>query len=203
MTPLFTFDSQREKMHAIMMHRIMICWPKANLHPAGKNSRSWHSLPPKIIKKRPFEIYKSAYLDAMQDFFEFLNKKENELNSIIQKKTPEDVPKPISRNTQQPTEQFEKAITLKETAQRLGLSYRTIFEKRHEIAFRLPGSREWRVWPSRLTELTKPRKNLPQKHTKKSPRINLCRLKFAPSQPSRTFKSKRHTAEEFNSILKK
>src|SRR5690606_11882529 len=56
-------------------------------------------------------------------------------------------------------EQDEKALTLKEAADRLGLSYRTIFDKRQEIGFRLPGSRVWRVWPSRLAELTRPRNN--------------------------------------------
>lgn len=58
---------------------------------------------------------------------------------------------------------MEKALTLQQVADKLGLSYHTIFMKRHEIGFRLPGSRVWlvwRVWPSTLTELSKPRNNL-------------------------------------------
>src|SRR5690625_2966489 len=55
---------------------------------------------------------------------------------------------------------MEKALTLKEVAEKMGLSYHTIFMKRHEIGFRLPGSRVWRVWPSTLEQLSKPRNNL-------------------------------------------
>ena len=47
----------------------------------------------------------------------------------------------------------EKALTLKEVAELLGLSYHTIFEKRYQIGFRLPGSRVWRVWPADLEKL--------------------------------------------------
>src|SRR5690625_1688946 len=55
---------------------------------------------------------------------------------------------------------MEKALTLKEVAEKMGLSYHTIFMKRHEIGFRLPGSRVWRVWPSTIEQLSKPRNNL-------------------------------------------
>lgn len=48
---------------------------------------------------------------------------------------------------------MEKALTLKEVAELLGLSYGTIFAKRHQIGFRLPGSRVWRVWPADLEKL--------------------------------------------------
>jgi len=49
----------------------------------------------------------------------------------------------------------EKALTLKEVANLLGVHYQTIFGKRKEIGFRLPGSRVWRVWPSTLQDLQK------------------------------------------------
>lgn len=48
---------------------------------------------------------------------------------------------------------MEKALTLKEVAELLGLAYSTVFAKRHQIGFRLPGSRVWRVWPADLEKL--------------------------------------------------
>jgi len=54
----------------------------------------------------------------------------------------------------------EVAISLREAARRLGLSYQTIFERREQIGFRLPGSRVWRVWPSQLANLTQRRYNV-------------------------------------------
>ncbi len=55
---------------------------------------------------------------------------------------------------------MEQALTLKQAAQKLGMSYRTVFDSRHQIGFRLPGSRIWRVWPSALAQLSRPRNNL-------------------------------------------
>lgn len=54
----------------------------------------------------------------------------------------------------------EVALTLKQAAERLGMSYYTLFRKRHSIAFRLPGSRIWRVWPSTLAAMDQKRNNL-------------------------------------------
>jgi hypothetical protein len=54
----------------------------------------------------------------------------------------------------------ETALTLQETAALLQLAYSTVFAKREQIGFRLPGSRVWRVWPSRLAELSAPRNNV-------------------------------------------
>ncbi len=51
----------------------------------------------------------------------------------------------------------EKAISLKEAADRLGVSYRTVFDQREKLGFRIPGSRIWRVWPSTLAEFSRPR----------------------------------------------
>lgn len=48
---------------------------------------------------------------------------------------------------------MEKALTLKEVAELLDLSYSTVFDKRYQIGFRLPGSRIWRVWPADLGKL--------------------------------------------------
>ncbi|MFX5751965.1 hypothetical protein ABTE32_21335, partial [Acinetobacter baumannii] len=54
----------------------------------------------------------------------------------------------------------EAALTLHEVAARLKLSYSTVFAMREHIGFRLPGSRVWRVWPSRLAELSEKRNNV-------------------------------------------
>jgi len=48
---------------------------------------------------------------------------------------------------------MERALSLKEAAEVLGVSYYTVYSKRFELAFRLPGSRIWRVWPSTLQNL--------------------------------------------------
>jgi hypothetical protein len=58
------------------------------------------------------------------------------------------------------TQIVETALTLREAAKLLNLAYSTVFAKRKEIGFRLPGSRVWRVWPSRLAEFDKPRDNV-------------------------------------------
>ena len=54
----------------------------------------------------------------------------------------------------------ETAISLKEAAERLGVSYQTVWQRRHKIAFRLPDSRIWRVWPSQLAKITQPNYNV-------------------------------------------
>ncbi|WP_186198968.1 DNA-binding protein [Burkholderia gladioli] len=56
----------------------------------------------------------------------------------------------------------EIALTLQQVAERLQLSYSTVFAKRHQIGFRLPGSRVWRVLPSRLAELCQTAENRPR-----------------------------------------
>jgi hypothetical protein len=54
----------------------------------------------------------------------------------------------------------EKAISLQEAANRLGVHYQTVYRRRHQIAFRLPDSRIWRVWPSTIAKLGKKRQNV-------------------------------------------
>lgn len=54
----------------------------------------------------------------------------------------------------------ETAISLKEAAARLGVSYQTVWQRRHKIAFRLPDCRKWLVWPSTLEQLSTPRYNV-------------------------------------------
>ena len=55
----------------------------------------------------------------------------------------------------------ENAISLQQAAKILNLSYSSVFARRYEIGFRLPGSRVWRVWPSTLTNLSARSKLIP------------------------------------------
>lgn len=73
------------------------------------------------------------------------------------KGTPVEQSVPEGDETGASGQDVECAISLKEAARRLGLSYQTVYEHRHEIAFRIPGCAKWLVWPSRLAELSRPR----------------------------------------------
>ena len=54
----------------------------------------------------------------------------------------------------------EKALTLKEAAEILDVSYFTLFRRRHQIAFQVPGTNRWRIWPSELAAATRAGNNL-------------------------------------------
>ena len=94
----------------------------------------------------------------------------------------------------------EKALTLQEAADRLGLAYSTVFAKRHAIGFRLPGSRVWRVWPSRLAELSQPRYNV----TRLSLRVGkeeTCQSVKMKKPASGTLTSARRAEKELDALL--
>lgn len=54
----------------------------------------------------------------------------------------------------------DKALTIQQVADILGVHYNTIYSKRHELGFRLPNSRIWRIWQSTLDNLGKKRNNV-------------------------------------------
>ncbi len=94
----------------------------------------------------------------------------------------------------------EIALTLRQAAERLQLSYGTVYEMRHELGFRLPGSRVWRIWPSRLAELTQNRKN--------GPRLSLrvdgdseCQSAKIKNPVSTSLTSARRAAKELEALL--
>lgn len=94
----------------------------------------------------------------------------------------------------------ENAMTLKQVAEKLGLSYSTIFQKRHEIGFRLPGGRVWLVWPSRLAELSAPRNTV----TRLSLRVvgeNPCQSVKMKNQVFGKSTSARQAAKELDALL--
>ncbi|CAJ4125544.1 phage integrase family protein [Burkholderia pseudomallei] len=94
----------------------------------------------------------------------------------------------------------EIALTLRQAAERLQLSYGTVYEMRHALGFRLPGSRVWRIWPSRLAELTQNRNN--------GPRLSLrvdgdseCQSAKIKNPVSTSLTSARRAAKELEGLL--
>lgn len=99
------------------------------------------------------------------------------------------------------SEQAETALTLQQVAERMQLSYSTVFSMRKQIGFRLPGSRVWRVWPSRLAGLSEKRNNL----TRLSLRVggeNGCQSADVKAPGSGLSTSARQAAKEFAALLK-
>ncbi|MDN7763032.1 MULTISPECIES: hypothetical protein [Burkholderia cepacia complex] len=99
------------------------------------------------------------------------------------------------------SEQTETALTLQQVAERMQLSYSTVFSMRKQIGFRLPGSRVWRVWPSRLAGLSEKRNNL----TRLSLRVggeNACQSASVKVPVSGSSISGRQAAKELDDLLK-
>lgn len=95
----------------------------------------------------------------------------------------------------------ETALTLQQVADRLQLSYSTVFSMRHRIAFRMPGSRVWRVWPTELAALTEKRNN----PTRLSLRVggeNACQSADVKLVGSGISTSARQAAKELDDLLK-
>ncbi|WP_241300568.1 hypothetical protein [Burkholderia stabilis] len=95
----------------------------------------------------------------------------------------------------------ETALTLQQVAERMQLSYSTVFSMRKQIGFRLPGSRVWRVWPSRLASISEKRNNL----TRLSLRVggeNGCQSADVKVPGSGLSTSARQAAKELDDLLK-
>ncbi len=56
----------------------------------------------------------------------------------------------------------EKALTLREAANLLNVSYSTIFGYRRELGFQLRARGAWRIWPSRLAVFSEKNNNVTQ-----------------------------------------
>ncbi|MEN2673407.1 hypothetical protein [Herbaspirillum huttiense] len=94
----------------------------------------------------------------------------------------------------------EAALTLHEVAARLKLSYSTVFAMREHIGFRLPGSRVWRVWPSRLAELSEKRNNVTRLPLRVAGENN-CQSAKIPHQASGGLTSARQASRELDALL--
>ncbi|ACR28362.1 helix-turn-helix transcriptional regulator [Burkholderia glumae] len=99
------------------------------------------------------------------------------------------------------TDTPEVALTLQQVADRLQLSYSTVFAMRRQIGFRMPGSRLWRVWPSDLARLSEKRNN----PTRLSLRVGgdgECQFANIKNPASGTSISARQTARVLDDLLK-
>lgn len=96
----------------------------------------------------------------------------------------------------------ERALTLQEAADRLRLAYSTVFAKREQIGFRLPGSRVWRVWPSRLAELTEKRSNVTRLHLRVG-EDRECQSAKTQSPAYTGLTSARQAAKELDALLER
>lgn len=56
----------------------------------------------------------------------------------------------VSMDNQPPD---DKALSIKQAAQMMGVSYGTIYKKRKKIGFKLPDGRKWYIWQSTLKNL--------------------------------------------------
>ncbi|MBR8070400.1 hypothetical protein KDX14_12870 [Burkholderia cenocepacia] len=99
------------------------------------------------------------------------------------------------------TDDPETALTLQQVADRLQLSYSTVFAMRKKIGFRLPGSRLWRVWPARLAELTETRDN-PHRLSLRVGKEDKCQSEKIKSPASTMSTSARQAVKEFAALLK-
>ena len=93
----------------------------------------------------------------------------------------------------------ENAISLRQAATVLSLSYSTIFARRHEIGFRIPGSRIWRVWPSTLANLSSRAKLIPL--SLRAAQDTSCQSLGTLSQATGGWTSHHQTAKELDALL--
>lgn len=93
----------------------------------------------------------------------------------------------------------ETALTLQEAAKVLNLSYSTIFARRHEIGFRIPGSRLWRVWPATLANLSNRSKLVPL--SLRVVGVNECQSTNIPKVAPGGWISRHQTVKELDALL--
>jgi|SRR5690625_4988295 len=96
---------------------------------------------------------------------------------------------------------LERALTLKQAAEILGVSYYTLFRRRHQIAFRIPGVRVWRVWPSTIAALSKKRSNLIRLSLRHGQEKRQCLFAKEKAQLTGGLISQRQAAKELDSLL--
>src|SRR5690554_6524499 len=95
--------------------------------------------------------------------------------------------------------QTENAISLREAADRLGVSYQTVWQRRHKIAFRLPDCRKWLVWPSTLEQLSQPSYNVTRLALRHDTKESLCRSSSVMAYGGSI--SARQAAKELDALL--
>lgn len=92
---------------------------------------------------------------------------------------------------------MDRALTLKEAAALLGVSYSTVYAHRLEMGFFQVGN-QWRIWPDRLKVATEYNPNRP---ARTDPRSKKCQSENAKVRTSGTSISARQAANELDSLL--
>ena len=91
----------------------------------------------------------------------------------------------------------EKALTLKEAAALLGVSYSTVYAHKLDMGFFQVGN-QWRIWPDRLRTPTEYNSERPARTEQRSEK---CLSVSAKGRTSGTSISARQAAEEFGKVL--
>ena len=90
-----------------------------------------------------------------------------------------------------------KALTLKEAAALLGVSYATIYALKVDMGFFQIG-KQWRIWPEKLTTVTEYNSSRP---ARTEPKVNTWHSVSAKALPPGTLISGRQVASELDNLL--
>ena len=91
---------------------------------------------------------------------------------------------------------MEKALTLKEAAALLGVSYSTVYTHKEKLGFFQVGN-QWRVWPDMLRE-----RSLADRQEKSHPRTRAARIPAADKRfPDFLTVEQKRTARELDELL--
>jgi excisionase family DNA binding protein len=93
---------------------------------------------------------------------------------------------------------IDKALTLKEAAALLGVSYSTVYAHKKEMGFFQIGN-QWRIWPDRLKLATEYNSDRP---ARTEPRSKQCQSESAKAV-SGTLTSARQTERELDRLLER
>lgn len=91
----------------------------------------------------------------------------------------------------------ERALSLKEAAELLGVSYSTVYAHKEQMGFFQIGN-QWRVWPDKLKFATEYNPNRP---ARTEPRSKKCQSGSAMARTSGTSTSARQAESELDNLL--
>jgi len=96
----------------------------------------------------------------------------------------------------------DQALSLKQAAEVLQMSYKSVYRMRHQLAFRI-GRSQWRVWRSTLESLQPEQKcgNLKPLSARGNGDDKKCQSTSTPNQACITLKSQRQTEQELDALL--
>jgi excisionase family DNA binding protein len=94
---------------------------------------------------------------------------------------------------------MERALTLKEAAALLGVSYSTVYAHKEEMGFFQIGN-QWRIWPDKLKFATEYNPNRPARTETRSKK---CQSEGAKARTSGTLTSARQVESELDRLLER